>query len=100
MDIILSYLDMGDIITSIIILILGIYVKGQFGKMEKRGKDRIAETIAKLKAIQAIGNLTYATSIAVKEGTSNGEMTSALEAYREAKVELDDFLITQHAKNK
>jgi hypothetical protein len=51
-----------------------------------------------MRYMQSLGSLTYATGIAVKDGRVNGEMTEAIENFRDAKEDLDCFLIKQNAE--
>lgn len=95
-----TYISLGSLLTAALVAYIGNYMRKRFDAMEKKGETRVQETIIKMKALQAIGQLTYATSIAVKDGKVNGEMASAIETYRDAKIELDDFIIRGHAENK
>ncbi len=73
-----------------------------FKKKDKRDEERDAikqrENILILKSIDAVGKLTYADSIAIRDGKTNGEMKSAIEAYKKADQELYEFLLEQSVK--
>ena len=43
--------------------------------------------------------MTYADSIAIRDGKTNGEMKEAVEAYKKADKELYDFLFEQSTLN-
>ena len=50
-------------------------------------------------SIDAVGKLTYADAIAIRDGKTNGEMKSAIEAYKKADEEMYEFLLEQTTKN-
>ena len=59
---------------------------------KKRAEDRKQESILGLEVTEAIGELTFATAMAVKNGHTNGEMTEAVKKYKEASDKVDCFL--------
>ena len=95
--------------TAIIISILSAIVSGMvlyflkrfFDKKEQqqieRDKMRARENILILKSIDAVGKLTYADAIAIRDGKTNGEMAAAIKAYKKADEELYEFLLEQNA---
>ena len=95
--------------TAIIISILSAIVSGMvlyflkrfFDKKEleqaERDKLQAREYILILQSIDAIGKLTYADAIAIRDGKTNGEMAEAIKAYKKADTELYRFLLEQNA---
>lgn len=71
------------------------FFKKKAKKDEERDATKQRENILILKSIDAVGKLTYADSIAIRDGKTNGEMKSAVEAYKKANQELYDFLLEQ-----
>ena len=57
------------------------------------------ENLLILRSIDAVGKLTYADAIAIRDGKTNGEMKSAIEAYKKADEEMYEFLLEQTTKN-
>lgn len=53
-----------------------------------------------LKSIDAVGKLTYANAVAIRDGRTNGEMHEAMETYQENKAEMYEYLLEQNAKSK
>ena len=51
-----------------------------------------------LKSIDAVGKLTYANAVAIRDGKTNGEMHEAMEAYQENKTEMYEYLLEQNSK--
>ena len=78
------------------------FVKNFFKKKKKRESERsitsAKENILILKSIDAIGKLTYANTIAIRDGKVNGEITDSLQAYNEVKEEMYDYLLEQNAR--
>ena len=80
------------------------FIKRYFDNKEKieieEEKARQKENVLILKSIDAIGRLTYADSIAIRDGKINGEMKDAVQSYIAIKSELYDYLIDQNSKRK
>lgn len=93
-----------SIATSIFSGIVLFFIKRYFDNKEKteieKEKARQKENVLILKSIDAIGRLTYADSIAIRDGKINGEMKDAVQSYIAIKSELYDYLIDQNSKRK
>lgn len=93
-----------SIATSIFSGIVLFFIKRYFDNKEKieieEEKARQKENVLILKSIDAIGRLTYADSIAIRDGKINGEMKDAVQSYIAIKGELYDYLIDQNSKRK
>lgn len=91
-----------SICASIISGMVLFFLKRYFDRREKEEKERddvfAKENILILKSIEAIGKLTYADAIAIRDGKTNGEMKEAIEAYKKADQELYEFLLEQNSK--
>ena len=68
-------------------------------KDEERDESKRKENLLILKSIDAVGKLTYADAIAIRDGKTNGEMKAAIEAYKKADEEMYEFLLEQTTKN-
>lgn len=64
-------------------------------ELKARVQSRKHESLLIMRMIKAIGKLSYANSIAIKEGKVNGVMEDALMYYREMSTELSEFLQEQ-----
>ena len=75
------------------------FLKRFFTKREQKQteyeKKKGQENRLILKSIDAIGKLTYANAIAIRDGKTNGEMKSAIKSYKEADAQMYDYLIKQ-----
>ena len=93
-----------SIATSIFSGIVLFFIKRYFDNKEKieieEEKARQKENVLILKSIDSIGRLTYADSIAIRDGKTNGEMKDAVQSYIAIKSELYDYLIDQNSKRK
>ena len=74
------------------------YFKNKAKHDEERDAAKRKENLLILKSIDAVGKLTYADSIAIRDGKTNGEMKTAVEAYKKADQELYEFLLEQTVK--
>lgn len=93
-----------SVATSIFSGIVLFFIKRYFDNKEKieieEEKARQKENVLILKSIDAIGRLTCADSIAIRDGKINGEMKDAVQSYIAIKSELYDYLIDQNSKRK
>lgn len=87
-----------SIISGMVLFFLQRFFKKKAKKDEKRDAKKAKENMLILKSIDAVGKLTYANAIAIRDGKTNGEMHEALESYSESKQEMYDYLIEQTAK--
>lgn len=59
---------------------------------KERAEARKQESLITMRMIKAVGKLSYANSVAIKEGKVNGVMEEALMYYRDASNEMTEFL--------
>lgn len=98
MDVIAIIISIG---TSVISGTVLFFVKRYFTKKDKRDveteKTRHQTSLLTLRSINALGKLTEANAIALRDGKTNGEMKSALDEYSKVNEELYNFLFEQVA---
>lgn len=91
-----------SIVASIISGMVLFFLKRFFDKKDKEEKKKeeakAKENILILKSLDAVGKLTYANSIAIRDGKTNGELKGAIKDYNEVKDELYEYLLEQNAK--
>lgn len=87
-----------SIISGMVLFFLQRFFKNKAKKDEERDAAKRRENLLILKSIDAVGKLTYADSIAIRDGKTNGEMKTAVEAYKKADQELYEFLLEQTVK--
>lgn len=86
------------ILSGVVLFFLQRYFKHKAKKDEQRDKEKREENILILKTIDAIGQLTYADSLAIRDGKTNGELKSAFEKYKETNAELYEYLLEVNSK--
>ena len=87
-----------SIISGMVLFFLQRFFKNKAKKDDERDAAKRRENLLILKSIDAVGKLTYADSIAIRDGKTNGEMKTAVEAYKKADQELYEFLLEQTVK--
>ena len=77
------------------------FVQRFFKKREAKEDEKDAaekrENILILKSVNAIGKLTEANAIAIRDGRTNGELHTALDEYEKVERELYQYLLEQNA---
>ena len=77
------------------------FVQRFFKKREAKEDEKDAaekrENILILKSVNAIGKLTEANAIAIRDGRTNGELHAALDEYEKVERELYQYLLEQNA---
>ena len=85
----------------IVLFLLQRFLNDQRKKEEKRKIEETQNYVLILRSLKALGKLTVANSIALRDGRTNGEMSSALLEYEDVEKEMYEHLISCHAnKNK
>ncbi len=87
-----------SVISGMVLFLLQRFFKNKAKKDEERDAVKARENLLILKSIDAVGKLTYADAIAIRDGKTNGEMKEAIEAYKKADAELYEFLLEQSVK--
>lgn len=82
-----------SIVSGMVLFFLQRYFKKKHEFDEEREEKRHKKDILVIKSINAIGDLTLANSIALRDGKTNGELKKALSEYEQVNKEMLDFLI-------
>ena len=99
MDILAIVLSVvAGVVSGMALFFLQRYFKRKEAKDESRDKAKQKENVLILKSINAIGNLTVANSIALRDGKTNGEMHAALSNYEEVDKEMYEYLLERNSK--
>ena len=88
----------GSIISGMVLFFLQKFFKKKEHLEEEREKTYNKKDALIIKSINAVGNLTVANSIALRDGKTNGEMHKALNDYKKVETEMLDFLIENSNK--
>ena len=87
-----------SIISGMVLFFLQRFFKKKQKKDEERDRAKAKENMLILKSIDAVGKLTYADAVAIRDGKTTGEMKEAMKAYAEVKDELYEYLLEQNSK--
>ena len=68
-----------SIISGMVLFFLQRFFKRKAKKDEARDAAKAKENMLILKSIDAVGKLTYANAVAIRDGRTNGEMHEAME---------------------
>ena len=84
------------VISGVLLFIIKRYF-GQHRENELRRENAKAkESELILRSLNALGKLTVANTIALRDGKTNGEISTALEEYGKVEKELYSYLVTSH----
>ena len=87
----------GSVVSCTALFLLQRWFKKKDARDAETDKVMAKENVLIIKSINAIGRLTEATAIALKDGKTNGSMHSALEEYEEADKEMYNYLLERNA---
>lgn len=87
-----------SIISGMVLFFLQRFFKKKQKVDEERDRAKAKENMLILKSIDAVGKLTYADAVAIRDGKTNGEMKEAMKAYAEVRDELYEYLLEQNSK--
>ena len=73
------------------------FFKRRDAKEDEKDAAEKCENILILKSVNAIGKLTEANAIAIRDGRTNGELHTALDEYEKVDRELYQYLLEQNA---
>lgn len=96
LTIVLSIL--ASVISGMALFFMQRFFKRKAKKDEERDELKRKENVLILKSINAVGKLTYADAIAIRDGKTNGEMHDAMDTYAEVKDELYEYLLEQNSR--
>lgn len=86
------------IISGTILFLLKRFLSRQQKREEERDISKAKENSLVLRSLNALGKLTVANSIALRDGKTNGEMSSALHEYEDVEKEMYEYLISSRNK--
>ncbi|MBS6464383.1 MAG: hypothetical protein KH436_05570 [Firmicutes bacterium] len=99
MDLISIIISIGaSVISGMALFFLQRYFKKKEKREAERDRVRRRENVLLMKSLDAVGKLTYANAIAIRDGKTNGEMHEAMESYNESKDEMYDYILEQNSK--
>jgi len=86
------------VISSMVLFFMKRFLNKQQDKEEERYREKAKENELILHSLNALGKLTVANSIALRDGKSNSEMTAALEEYEHINKAMYEYLVSFHTE--
>jgi len=87
----------GSAVSGTALLFLRRWFKKKDARDEKADKLKAKENVLIIKSINAVGHLTEATAIALRDGHCNGQISKSLEEYKKVDKEMYQYLLERNA---
>jgi hypothetical protein len=84
--------------SGVLLFIVQRFFNNQKKKEEAKEQQKADENALILRSLNALGKLTVANAIALRDGRTNGEMSSALSEYEKIEKEMYEHLVIYHSK--
>ncbi len=85
--------------SGMILFFLQRFLTRQQKKEEQRDAAKAKETALLFRSLDALGKLSMANGVALRDGKTNGELTLALSEWEKVQRQMYDYLISSHAEN-
>lgn len=85
------------VVSGVVLFLVTRFLSRQRSGEERRDAEKAQETVLILQSLNALGKLSVANSIALRDGKTNGEMSAALREVEQMESRLYDYLVTSHA---
>lgn len=82
------------VVSGMVLFLLKRFFNKQQKKEDQRDKAKAQESALVLRSLNALGKLTVANAIALKDGKPNGELSEALKEYESVEKELYQYLVS------
>lgn len=101
---------MGSVITTVLtagasvasgmlVFFLQRFLTKQQKKEELRDAAKAEETVLLFRLLDALGKLSVANGVALRDGRTNGELALALSEFDKVQRQMYDYLISSHAES-
>ena len=87
-----------SVFSGIVVFLFKNTLKRQQEKEEMREKEKATETALILRSLIALGKLTIANTLALRDGKSRKEINEALKEYKDVETALYEHLISSHVE--
>ena len=87
-----------SIFSGIVVFLFKNFLRRQQEKEEMREKEKATETALILRSLIALGKLTVANTLALRDGKSRKEINEALKEYKDVETALYEHLISSHVE--
>ena len=90
---------LATLISSVLFVLIQRFLNAQKKREEEREAEKACDNAIILRSLNALGKLTVANAIALRDGKTNGELATALAEYEKIEKEMYDHLVTYHSKS-
>ena len=87
------------VIGGVVLFLIQRFLNEQRKKDIERDEEKAQDNALILRSINALGKLTVANSIALRDGKTNGEMKAALAEYESIQKEMYEYIVLHYAKS-
>ena len=87
-----------SVFSGIVVFLFKNFLRRQQEKEEMREKEKATETALILRSLIALGKLTVANTLALRDGKSRKEINEALREYKDVETALYEHLISSHVE--
>ena len=88
----------GSVVSGTALFLLQRWFRKKDARDERRDKANAKENVLIIKSINAIGRLTEATAISLRDGKTNGEICAALKEYGAVDAEMYNYLLERNSQ--
>ena len=88
------------VLSGVLVFLIQRFFQSQRKKEERRYMEQSEDNGLILRSIHALGQLTIANAIALRDGKTNGEMSNALQEYKKIEEETYEYLVSHHLKSR
>ena len=89
---------LATIVSSVLLYVVQRVLNKQYKREEERDTLKSSDNALILRSLNALGKLTVANAIALRDGKTNGELSTALGEYEEIQKKLYEHLVEYHSK--
>lgn len=89
-----------SIVSGMVLFFLQAFFKKKQKQDDEREQKRHKKDVLIIKSLNAVGDLTLANSIALRDGKTNGELKKALKEYESINKEITNFIIENSVEDK
>ena len=90
--------SLATVISSAILFVIKNFLNRQKKRDEEREAQKSSDTALILRSLNALGRLTVATAISLRDGRTDGELSAALGEYEKVEKQMYEHLIDYHSK--
>ena len=86
------------IVSGLILFFLQRFLTKQQRKEEQRDAAKTKEILLLFRSLDALGKLSVANGIALRDGKTNGDLSLALEEFERVQHQMYEYLVSSHAE--